>query len=203
MKKYLIIIILLFSKISFAHNPNASTIMLVEKENKTWVLQISSSLTAFQQEIKTHFAKTPYKTPEEFQQMVLEHVKNNLTIIFNDTQTIELSKGVVKLGHETKVVFEVIGVPLEIKKVFVKNSTFKDIHKNQSALLLLKSGFKKEHFILNNKNKHTLKLISDTNKFVLEGKNESLFSASIVSILVALIALSALYLILKKRKNNL
>ena len=197
MKKYLLLLIVLFSSLSFAHNPNTSTTMLVEKENNTWVLQISASLTAFQQEIKTHFAETPYKTPEEFQQMVIEHIKNNLNIVFNDSQTITLSKGIVKLGHETKVVFEISGVPLDIKSVFITNSTFKDIYKNQSGLLVLKAGFKKEHFILNNKNSHTLKLIAGDDKFVVEEKKESSFSTTIVYISLALVLV---YLIIKRKK---
>lgn len=197
MKNYLLVLIVLFSSLSFAHNPNTSTTMLVEKENNTWVLQISASLTAFQQEIKTHFAETPYKTPEEFQQMVIEHIKNNLNIVFNDSQTITLSKGIVKLGHETKVVFEISGVPLDIKSVFITNSAFKDIYKNQSGLLVLKAGFKKEHFILNNKNSHTLKLIAGDDKFVVEEKKESSFSTTIVYISLALVLV---YLIIKRKK---
>ena len=102
-----------------AHQADISTTMLVEKENGTWVLQISSSLTAFQHEIRTHFAETPYETPEEFQQMVIEHIKNNLQLSFNDSQNITLGKGDVRLGHETKVVFQVFGIPSDIKSVLV------------------------------------------------------------------------------------
>ncbi|MDP5106877.1 MAG: hypothetical protein NWQ31_11985 [Polaribacter sp.] len=201
MKKYLLLIVL-FSSICFAHNPNTSTIMLVEKENNTWVLQISASLTAFQQVIKTNFAETPYKTPEEFQQMVIEHIKNNLTITFNGNQNIAFSKGIVKLGHETKVVFEILGVPLDIKTVLIKNSTFKDIYKNQSGMLLLKSGFKKEHFILNNKNNHTLKLIADVDQFVIEGENDAPNSNTILYVLVTLVTIGLLFIILNRKKNS-
>ena len=99
MKKLLFAFVIgLFSMASFAHNPDASTTMLVEKENNSWVLQISASLTAFQQEIRTHFAETPYKTPEEFQKMVLEHIKNNLEISFNDGENISLGQGNRKAG---------------------------------------------------------------------------------------------------------
>ena len=38
-----------------AHQADVSTTMLVEKEDNSWVLQISASLTAFQHEIQTHF----------------------------------------------------------------------------------------------------------------------------------------------------
>ncbi|MGB6151726.1 MAG: hypothetical protein WBG48_07025 [Pricia sp.] len=161
-----------------AHQANVSTTMLVERENNTWVLQISTSLTAFQQEIRTHFSETPYKTPEEFQQMVLEHMKNNLNLSFNGNEDISFGKGFVKLGHDTKVVFEVFGIPLEIKSVLFQNTAFKDIHRNQSALILMKEGFSKEHFVLNNANNHTLKLYVDGNTFKALKSNESNNSAS-------------------------
>ena len=167
MYKRILFVGVLFITISAkAHQADVSTTMLVERVNNTWVLQISASLTAFQQEIRAHFAETPYKTPEEFQQMVLKHIKNNLLINFNG-ENISFGEGVVKLGHETKVVFEVFGIPSEIKTVLVKNTAFQDIHKNQSALVLLKEGFNKEHFVLNVANDHTLKLYVDGNTFKL------------------------------------
>ncbi len=161
-----------------AHQPDVSTTMLVEKENNVWILQISASLTAFQQEIRTHYAETPYKTPDEFRQMVLEHIKKNLTIRFNKEQEITLSAGIVKLGHETKVVFEVFGVPSNIKSVYVKNTAFKEIYKNQSALVLLKDGFEKEHFILNEANDHTLSLQVDNDEFLVMESDQSKFLTS-------------------------
>lgn len=174
MKKYVLLLVAFgYTIAGFAHNPNVSTTMLVERENNNWVLQISASLTAFQQEIRTHFAETPYQTPEVFQQMVLEHLKNNLHISFNGGEAISLGNGTVKLGHETMVVFEVFGIPSEINSVLVTNDAFKDIHQSQSALFLLKEGFSKEHFVLNNDDGHTLSLAVNGNEFVEVGKNEA------------------------------
>lgn len=202
MKKYILLVIAgLFSMASFAHNPDFSTTMLVEKENNTWVLQISASLTAFQQEIRTHFAETPYKTPEEFQKMVLEHIKNNLEINFNDGELITLGPGMVNLGHETKVVFEVLGIPSNIQSVRVTNTAFKDINRSQSALFLFKKGFSKEQFVLNNANNHTLALEVNENKFVKASENHAnLFSNGIL--LIVLGAVAATFLTLKSRTNK-
>ena len=186
-----------------AHQADISTTMLVEKENGTWVLQISSSLTAFQHEIRTHFAETPYETPEEFQQMVIEHIKNNLQLSFNDSQNITLGKGDVRLGHETKVVFQVFGIPSDIKSVSVKNTVFDAIHRSQSALVLLKEGFNKEQFVLNDANNHTVELQVNGNEFAeVEENNTSLISAGLLLIVIAGIA--ALLLLMNSRpiKNS-
>lgn len=183
-----------------AHQADVSTTMLVERENNTWVLQISASLTAFQQEIQTHFFETPYKTPEEFQQMVLEHLKNNLFINFNG-KNISFGNGVVLLGHETKVVFEVFGIPSDVQTVEIKNAAFQDINKNKSSLVLLKKGFNKEHFILNNANNHTLQLYVEGTTFKIlkhETSNNS-FSylgwivGGILFLAVALITISNMF----------
>ncbi|MFD2916152.1 DUF6702 family protein [Psychroserpens luteus] len=203
LQKFIIVVFLLIGISMNAHQPASSTTMLVEKEDSTWVLQISASLTAFQQEVRTHFAETPYKTLEEFQQMVIEHIKNNLDITINDNQTITLSSGIVKLGHETKVVFEVFGVPSEIKSITFKNSAFQDIYNNQSALILLKEGFDREHFVLNNKNNHTLNLNTEANKFVVEANNEaSVFSPNLFFILFGILAVAFLSKIIISRKNE-
>jgi len=192
----LLLVALGFSMVSFAHNPNVSTTILVEKGNNSWVLQISASLTAFQQEIRTHFAETPYQSPEEFQQMVLEHIKNNLHISFNGGEDISFGNGAVKLGHETMVVFEVFDIPADINAVLVTNTAFKDIYQNQSALILLKEGFNKERFVLDNANEHTLSLAVDGNQFVEVGKNEaSFFSTGIGVILLGVGAILVLGLI--------
>lgn len=165
-KLFLIFSLPLITFKTLAHQPDVSTTMLVEKENNTWVLQISASLTAFQQEIRTHFSETPYKTPEEFQQMVLQHIKNNFQLTFNGDKAVTLSDGLVKLGHETKVVIEVYGIPSTIYSAVIKNTVFEDIHKNQSALVFLKEGFNKKQFVLNDYNNHSLALSVNGNEFV-------------------------------------
>ena len=204
MKKFILIVAVFLMSLGMkAHQADISTTMLMEKENGTWVLQISSSLTAFQHEIRTHFAETPYETPEEFQQMVIEHIKNNFHLSFNDSQNITLGNGAVRLGHETKVVFQVFGIPSDIKSAWVNNTVFDDIHKSQSALVLLKEGFSKEQFVLNDANNHTVELQVNGNEFAeVEENNTSLISAGLLLIVIAGIA--ALLLLMNSRliKNS-
>ncbi|WP_036154471.1 hypothetical protein [Maribacter forsetii] len=185
MKKYIsVCIVVLCSMLGYAHNPDISTTMLVEKGDGTWILQISSSLTAFQQEVRTHFTETPYNSPEEFQQMVLEHIKNNLEISYNNGSKINFGQGIVKLGHETKVVFEVFGIPSNLQSLQVTNTTFKDIGRSQSALFLFKDGFQKDQFVLNNENGHTQELIASGNKFIEPNEQNASFNSTFAIIIV-------------------
>ncbi len=164
MKKWFLSLALFLSAWSVqAHQTEISSTMLVQQDNNTWVLQIRSALTAFDQTIQANYPK--YESAEEFQALVLEHIKKNLEITFNEKDKVTLQNGMVKLGHESSVVFEVTGVPEHIESVFVKNSSFKSINRNQSALILLKKGFKKKQFSLNKKNDYSLHLKAANNEF--------------------------------------
>tara|TARA_R110000868_G_scaffold118085_2_gene313399 strand:- start:297 stop:929 length:633 start_codon:yes stop_codon:yes gene_type:complete len=154
----------------YAHQADVSTTMLVQRENGTWILQVSASLTAFQYQVKANNPDNPYKTPEEFKEMVIEHLKNNLSFVFNGNISPSLQNAQVILGHETKVVFEVVGIPENIVDVAISNSSFKGIHKNQSKLLFFKNGFQKEVFTLNDANDHSLTLIAGQDKFTEKSK---------------------------------
>lgn len=166
--KYIIVQCLLFVSIAAcAHNPDLSSTILIEQSEDKWVLQIRAALTAFEYEVESSFGGSSYATPEEFQELVVRHVRENMLILFNDNNQVELKNGMVKLGHETSVTFEVIGSPTTIKSLQVMNSSFKDIPRNQSALMVLKKGFTKEQFTLNAKNLHTAELKIANSKFVL------------------------------------
>lgn len=174
-----------------AHQPDVSATMLVEKENNQWILQINASLTAYQHEIKEKYTDTGYSTPEEFKELVIKHLSENLIVLFNNQDTAVLQRATVKLGHETMAAFQVIGVPDSIKSLYVKNSSFKSIHRNQCALVLLKKGFSRKQFVLNDKNAHAVNLIVDNAAFELEvdGINCSFPLILLISILFCALTL--------------
>jgi hypothetical protein len=203
LKSLLIVLcILCFSFKALAHQSDASTTMLVQQEDQTWVLQVSASLTAFQHEINTHFSDTPYTTPKEFKEMVLTHIKNNLHIRFDENKEVLLLNGIVQLGHETKVVFKVIGVPTTIQSAVIENTAFVDIHKSQSALILLKDGFNKKHFVLNDDNDHTLSLRVDGKNFTEVTAHRASLFPPIMAFVFILIA-GLVFIALVRRKNTI
>lgn len=194
--------LLLGFETAHAHQPDISSTMLVEQGENQWVLQIRASLTAFQYEIKYHFGDSAYATPEEFMQLVLNHVKENTAIQFNDAH-VSLDSGMVRLGHETNVVFKVSGTPEDIKSLAVQNSSFKDISRNQSALILFKEGFEKEQFILNKENEHAIKLKVVDSKFVIDTPSEKKDNTLIlVSFFVIIGFLTGLYFYKKKGRSQ-
>lgn len=193
--------LLLGYEVAYAHQPDLSSTMLVEQADNEWVLQVRSALTAFQYEVKYHFGDSAYATPKEFQDLVLELVKENILIKFNDAN-IRLDSGIVRLGHETNVVFKVSGTPKDIETLFVKNGTFSHVSRNQSALILLKKGFQKEQFILNFKNEHTVKLIATDDKFILDTPQDKTQAYLLIFALIGLALVIAVFSFYKNKSNN-
>ncbi len=173
--KYLIFCLfsMTFIDSTFAHQPDRSSTMVIEQADGTWLLQIKSAMTAFEYEVHQTFGEKSYSTAEEFNALVIKHLQNNIIIDFNTDGTAQLSNGMVKLGHETTVLFKVEGMPKQLNHLTLTNSSFKDIHHNQSALVIVKEGFEKQQFVLNNQNHHTAALQVGTNKFepVVVAKN--------------------------------
>ena len=162
----LMLSMLFFSFNKIEHDPLYASTILIEQEDGSWVLQIHSALTAFEHEVHTNYGKDSYKTPEEFNNLVLQHVLKNLSIKIDGKKTVSFKNGYVKLGHEASAVFEVDGIPKKVKKVLFANSSFKNVHNNQNTLMILKKGFKKQNFLLNDSNQHSVELKVSKDQFV-------------------------------------
>lgn len=164
--------ILLFSVLFFSftnkknHDSSYATTILIEQEDGSWKLQIYSALTAFEHEVHTNYGKDSYKTPEEFNNLVIRHLLKNLFININGKETVIFKNALVKLGHETLAVFDVVGIPKKIRTVLFTNSSFKDVNNNQNTLMILTNGMKKQSFILNNINQHRIKLKVSKKQFI-------------------------------------
>ncbi len=149
---------LLVSNVLFAHNPDFSSIIISKTENGQIVMQLNSSLTAFQQEVNYVNEKGAYASPEEFQDLVLQLFESRFAIVLNDNIALEFKNSQVFLGHETKIVSELVGLPEEINHIYLKNELFKDLYNSQSVVVFLLDGFPKEKFTLQRDNQHELNL---------------------------------------------
>lgn len=199
------VIILLFSLFSLsisAHQVDVSSTMLVEQSEGNWVLQIRAALTAFQYEVRSAYGEDSYKSPEDFKLFVKELVAKNVDIKFNQGTQCSVSDIQVNLGHETTVFMNVLGVPNDIQEVFVQNSLFQNVHKNRSALIVLKKGLDKNQFVLNEDNNHRLDLIVEGSKFAPKYEEISSsqgYTAYIFFGLLSLVLIGfSMYILIKK-----
>ncbi|MGH1335556.1 MAG: DUF6702 family protein [Aureispira sp.] len=149
----------------WAHQPDLSSTVLMEQKDGSWLLQVKAALTAFEYEVETTYGAESYKTPEEFRALVLQHLQNRIILEGNGDIRLLLKDGYVQLGHETNVLFKIEGMPDSLHRIDVRNTSFEDIHHNQSALMILKESFQQQQFVLNNKNQHQAYLQVRNNRF--------------------------------------
>ena len=165
--KVLFFSLLWIGNLAFAHNPDFSSIIISKTENGQIVLQLNSSLTAFQQEINYVNGEGAYKSPEEFQNLVLDLFNSRFSFIINEKDTLHFKNSKVFLGHETKIVTEIVDLPEDVKVIQLKNEMFKDIHRNRSLAIFLLDGFPKEKFTLHRDNQHEINIILEDGKWVV------------------------------------
>ncbi|WP_405412646.1 hypothetical protein [Maribacter sp. Asnod1-A12] len=157
---------LLVSNVLFAHNPDFSSIIISKTENGQIVMQLNSSLTAFQQEVNYVNGEGAYASPEEFQDLVLQLFKSRFSIVLNQDNPFQFKNTKVFLGHETKIVSELIGLPKEVNHIYLKNEVFKDLHNSQSVVVFLLDGFPKERFNLLQNNQHEVNITLEEGKWI-------------------------------------
>lgn len=203
MKHLLIFIFLLVGTTTFAHQIDLSTIILSKTENGKVVMQINSSMTAFQGEINYLNPKNSYKSPDDFRNLVIKHFLKNFSMILNEKDTLKFVNPIVILGHETKIVVEVTGIPKNVYSISLKNKLFKDIHDSESAVVFLLKGFpEKTHYELNDENNHELDIALIDSNWVTVVRNNP-FSYLKYALYIGLIAvIGLLFYFIRKRKNS-
>lgn len=157
-KQWLFFTMFLICIASYAHQPDFSTAVLSKTDDGIYVLQITSSLSAFEGEIDYLYSKDAYKTPEDFKKLVVDHFNKNVFFIVNEKDTLKFGKPLVLLGHESKLVVEILNVPKNINSFYFHNTMFKDMPHNQMAMIMLVDGFPKAQYVLENKNEQTVQL---------------------------------------------
>ncbi|WP_405605060.1 hypothetical protein [Polaribacter sp. Asnod1-A03] len=188
------------SKIAFAHNPDLSNIIISKTDNGQVILQINSSLTAFQQEVNFINGQGVYKSPEDFRNLVIKHFNTSFSMIINGNDTLQFKNPKVFLGHETKLVAEITGLPDSINSIQLKNELFKDIHRNQSVVIFLLDGFPKEKFTLNTDNQQEINIALRNGNWVNSQKSIIDSNPNYLAFLGSLLVLVLIIYLLVNRK---
>lgn len=200
MKSLILVLMLLWGNMAFAHQPNVSSVVLSKTEKGQLLLQISSSLTAFQTEVNYHNEKNAYKTPEEFQNLVLAHFGKTFSIIVNETDTLKFVNPIVLLGHETKIVAEITGLPKTVHKINVQSKLFQEIHHSQSALIFLIDGLPtSKDYVLSDENEHEISIALHEGKWELIAPAISSNLKYMLLVLLVVVVAMVLNMIRKRR----
>lgn len=201
MKAVYFVIFLFGFKAVQAHNPDLSSLMIYEQNGKS-ILLIKSSLTAFEGEVNFIFGKESYKTPEEFNQLLIQHFQKNCLLIA-DGEIIKFSNVQVQLGHETNLFAELDNLPKTINSFYIKNALFKDMPNNMCELILTVNGLPQKQYILNKGNQQKVTLNAEKNKWmVVETASAfNLNSIFLIGAAVLLIVSFIVFAVLKRKRQ--
>ncbi len=200
-KKIILLLILLigcfYSKVTLAHSPDLASSLIFEQDEKTYLV-IKSSLTAFEGEIDFHFKKGAYKTPEEFIQLVIKHFRNNFYLIVND-DSIKFNHPQLQLGHESTLFVELLNFPKNVSSIYISNTIFKEMPNNQCELIVMLKALKQKQFILNNENKHEVKLEVQNGELIVSKNTDTLYNYSLLIALTLIgLFISVVFVYFKK-----
>lgn len=143
-------ILLLFAVNGYAHNPQVSTISIIQNENKKWSVFITAPLYTCQLAIKEKYPQMNMDNirPSEMQKLMLDLVKSNLKI--NGDEVLKLTNDKVQLAHETTIFFDINNdhlLPTEISF-----TAFSQLYNHFTLLKIVSKTEKEITYILNTEN---------------------------------------------------
>ncbi|MBU2997114.1 hypothetical protein KO500_11755 [Cellulophaga baltica] len=201
--KIVVCALLFVSNSIFAHSPDFSNIIISKTESGQVIMQINTSLTAFQHEINFLNGEGAYKTPDEFKTMALDLFKNNFSIVINEKDTLQFKNSQIFLGHETKIVTELIGMPETVNVIQVQNNIFKDITNNQCVLIFMMDGFPKEKYTLDRDNNDRIDLEFEDGKWVQITEDNSGFDYKYILLSIGILfVVFIMFYLIKKRQTK-
>lgn len=202
MRTLLIAIFLLCVKAVSAHTPDLASLMIYNQNGKS-ILVIKSALTAYEGEVNYIYGKEAYKTPEEFNQLVIQHFQKNCFVIANG-DTLTFSNMQVQLGHETNLFAELDHVPETINSFRVSNTVFADMPNNLCEVILALDGFPQKQYVLSNANNHEAKLKVEGNQWVVDESPEAFDLPPGLLMGLAVLSIAAILgLVILRRKHTL
>lgn len=161
------VILLVLLNSATAHNPQVSSISIVQNENKKWTVLVTAPLNTCQLAIQESFPNIILDSinPYKLQQLILNLIKNN--IILNDDKNFKLINDKILLAHETLVYFEIQNDQIKFIPNKVEFKAFSKLRDHFTVLKIVSYGQKEINFILNSENDFTYPTIKkkETNIF--------------------------------------
>lgn len=201
-KKVLLVFITLTSVIGHAHQAEFSSSLISKTDDGKYILQIASAMSAFEGEVNYLYTQQAYKTAEEFKKLVIDLFLKNVTLTVNGDQVLKFKDPIVLLGHETKVIVEIIGIPKQINELSFTNTMFKDMTHNKMGLMMLVKDFPSEQYILENENQQSIHLELQDQKWVSVGNSIKTMTVLYALSITAVLAILLVYFALKDRKKG-
>jgi hypothetical protein len=185
-----------------AHNPQISTIAIVQEKDNKWVMIVSSSFTAYEFEIKNSYPtmKMDSLNTETFQKLLLKHFREKIKIEANGVGTIQLKNGKIILGHQTDVRFDIMGMPEILKSLDLQHLGFGTLRDHYCILKIITREHNSQNFILQKENNFSMSLEINNSGFAERPKIN--FKNWIVLGIVCIAILSLLFVLYRAAKGK-
>jgi hypothetical protein len=145
-----LILFLILAKGLYAHNPQVSTISMIQNENHKWSVFITAPLYTFQLAIKEKYPdmKMDSIRPFEMQKLILDLVKSNFKI--NGDDAIKLINDKIQLAHETTIFFDITNE--DFLPTAISFTAFNKLYNHFTLLKIVSKKEKEITYILNTEN---------------------------------------------------
>lgn len=205
MKIFSFLLIAFFPILSLnAHNPQVSTIALVQSKENKWNLIISASLSAFQYELKNTNPNLNLDSlnADNFQRLIVKHLKEKIKIEANQIVG-TLANGRVILGHQTDINFEVANIPSDLSSLDIEHLGFGTLKDHFCILKVITQKNESGNFILQNANNHAISLEIKNNSFKqTQRTNPSKLLIFSIILILSTFAVGIVHSISKKTKTT-
>jgi alpha-amylase/alpha-mannosidase (GH57 family) len=143
-------LLLVFVVNGYAHNPQVSTISMIQNENNKWSVFITAPLYTFQLVIKEKYPEMNMDSisPFEMQKLILDLVKRNF--IINGDDAIKLTNDKVQLAHETTIFFDITNE--DFLPIAISFTAFNKLYNHFTLLKIVSKKEKEITYILNTEN---------------------------------------------------
>ena len=159
---------LLVSLTSYAHNPQLSTLTIIQEEGKRYAVLISVPLVTCQEIIQNSYSEVSVDSLDmnEFNNLLIDLIKKQSKFIINGSDTLTLSLAKINYGHEIEIYFQFYELVEKIDSMKVMFNPFSLLQEHNTILRVSQSNKTTSNFILNQENDYSLYLKRDAVEFV-------------------------------------
>ena len=148
-----IILLILLGNNASAHNPQVSTISIIQNENNKWSVFITAPLYTCQSTIHENYPNIKIDSINAFetQKLILKLV--NESLMFNKDSNVKLINGKIQLAHETTLYFDIQSDKAEFNPSEIIFKAFSKLANHFTLLKIVPLNGTEITYILNNDNK--------------------------------------------------
>lgn len=189
-----------------AHNPQVSNISIMQDTaTKKYSLLINVPLLTCQNELSNSYPSIEIDSlsKNDFQELLLHHFKNNMLFIANNKDTLFISNGMLSLGHETQLIFELSGLPETVKSLHLQYAALRSQYDHFAVLQISLADKTMGRFVFNNENNYELSLRNENNNLLLKDEQPSIFQPAylIPFIAGAMVIIGGFIFFIRRQKN--